>query len=153
MIMLNLKNGFSLRHPFPLQAILQSTCSSSSPPLVAFCTLRIYPIHSKGYSQAATLSSHSLQVSSYFYSEVLVLLHILPLKDVVYYKSTICGHTCLSTHFFFNWFLYLYDHSKFEQWFFPSSSISSAGYPSIYLLFFFSSISSFLYIENLSYTF
>ena len=98
-IMLNLNNGFSLRHPFPLQAILLSTCSSSSLPSVAFCTLRIYPIFSTGYSQSATLSSHSLRLSSYFYIEVLVLLHILPLKDVVYYRSTICGHICLSTHY------------------------------------------------------
>ena len=99
MIILNLNNGFSLRHPFPLQAILLSTCSSSSPPSVAFYTLRIYPILSTGCSQSATLSSHSLRLSSYFYIEVLVLLHILPLKDVVYYRSTICGHICLSTHY------------------------------------------------------
>ena len=97
--MLNLNNGFSLRHPFPLQAILLSTCSSSSLPSVAFYTLRIYPIHSIGYYQSTTLSSHSLWLSSYFYIEVLVLLHILPLKDVVYYRSTICGHTCISTHY------------------------------------------------------
>ena len=97
--MLDLNNGFSLRHQFPLQAIFLSTCSSSSPPSVAFCTLRIYPILSTGCSRSATLSSHSLQLSSYFYIEVLVLLHILPLKDVVYYRSTICGHTCLSTYY------------------------------------------------------
>ena len=99
MIILNLNNGFSLCHPFPLPAILPSTYSSSSPPLVAFYTLRIYPILSTRYSQSTTLSSHSLWLSSYFYIEVLVLLHILPLKDVVSYRSTICGHTCLSTHY------------------------------------------------------
>ena len=99
MIILNLNNGFSLCHPFPLPAILPSTYSSSSPPLVAFCTSKIYPILSTGCSQYTTLSSHSLWLFSYFYIEVLVLLHILPLKDVVYYRSTIYNHIYLSTHY------------------------------------------------------